>query len=152
MNANDIKTFMIDVPHFYEMTQEELGLLANSLKYKKMKSGEFIVKEGQVGSTLFYIVNGKVKISVESLAEENQTMTLRGKGFTIGEMAVVGLSNIRAGTVTAVSDTELLLLSKQAYENLIEKHPRVAFKILKSIAAQLAQRIKELSGQVVDLL
>tara|TARA_Y100000294_G_scaffold165590_1_gene173252 strand:- start:636 stop:1094 length:459 start_codon:yes stop_codon:yes gene_type:complete len=152
MNVNDIKTLMIDIPHFYEMTQEELGLLADSLKYRKIRSGEFIVKEGQVGSTLFYIVSGKVKISVESISEKKKTMTMRGKGTTIGELAVVGLSNIRAGTVTALSDTELLLLSKQAYENLIEKHPRVAFKILKSIAVQLSQRIKELSGQVVDLL
>ena len=152
MDKTGIKDLMTESPHFDELDHHEVNMLANFLEYKKVDSGTSLIKEGQKGSTLFYILSGKVKITRESLSEETALLTERGKGATVGELAVVGLSNIRSATVTAVDETECLALSKEKYENLIEKHPRTALKILKSVATSLCQRVQELSGQVADFL
>ena len=152
MDKDGIKNLMTETPHFDELDHNEVDMLAHYLEYKKVIAGTVLIKEGQVGDTLFYILSGKVEIRVESMSAQTHALTERGKGYTIGELAVVGLSNIRSATVTAVDETALLLLTKQQYENLIEKHPKTALKILKSITAQLSQRIHELSGQVADFL
>lgn len=143
---------MTETPHFDELDHSEVGMLAHYLEYKKVIPGTILIKEGQVGNTFFYILNGKVEIKMESMSAKTPVLTQRGKGHTIGELAVMGLSNRRSATATAVDETELLLLTKQQYENLIDKNPKTALKILKSVAANLCQRIHELSGQVVDLL
>lgn len=143
---------MTETPHFNELDHNEVDMLAHHLEYKKVVSGTSLIKEGWKGDILFYIVSGVVEVRVESLSAQAPALTRRGKGYTIGELAVVGLSNIRSATVTAVDETELLLLTKQQYENLIEKHPKTALKILKSIAAQLSQRIQELGGQLASFL
>ena len=93
-----------------------------------------------------------MKVTRESISSETAVLTERGKGATVGELAVVGLSNIRTATVIAIDETECLALSKEKYESLIEKHPRTALKILKSVATSLCQRVQELSGQVADFL
>ena len=59
--------------------------------------------------------------------------------------------NKRSATVTALSEIELLMLSKKNYEILVEKHNKIAFKILKSITSNLCDRIKRQSNQVVFL-
>jgi CRP-like cAMP-binding protein len=66
-------------------------------------------------------------------------------------MAILSGSNIRSATVTSLSEMELLILSKKNYEYLVEKHNKIAFKILKSITSNLCERIKRQSDQVVFL-
>ena len=143
---------MTETPHFNELDHSEVDMLAHYLEYKKVVAGTVLIKEGQVGDVFFYILSGKVEIKMESMSAQTPVLTQRGKGHTIGELAVVGLSSRRSATVTVVDETELLLLTKQQYENLIGKNPKTALKILKSVAANLCQRIHELSGQVADLL
>ena len=152
MDKNSIKNLMTEIHHFDELDHDEVNMLANYLEYKKINSGTPLIHEGQKGSTIFYILSGKVKVTRESISSETAVLTERGKGATVGELAVVGLSNIRTATVIAIDETECLALSKEKYESLIEKHPRTALKILKSVATSLCQRVQELSGQVADFL
>lgn len=152
MDKDDIKTLMAETHHFDELNHEEVDMLAQYLKYKKVVSGDFLIKEGHIGNALYYILSGRVEVRVESMSQQTPALIERGKGYTMGELSVMGLSNVRSASVTAVDDTEVLLLSKQKYENLLDKHPKTALKIIKRIVAQLSQRIQELSTQVVDLL
>lgn len=152
MDTDTIKNLMSEISQFDELDHEEVNLLASLLEYKQEKTGSIVIKEGQVGNSLYYITNGKVEISVESMSGETPAIVGRIKGDTIGEMAVLGFSDIRSATATALSDTTLLRLSKKNYERLIDEYPKTANKILMSITANLCQRIKELSHHVADSL
>jgi CRP-like cAMP-binding protein len=84
-------------------------------------------------------------------AGSDSTLIMLGKGEVVGEMAILSSNNKRSATVTAVSEIKLLILSKKNYESLVENHNRIAFKILKSITANLCERIKQQSDQLVFL-
>lgn len=149
MDKEGIKTLMSEIPLFDELDHEEINLLADYLEYKKENKGSLIINEGEEDCTLYYICRGEVEVCVCTASTSESPLVQRRKGETIGEMALFGLSNIRSASVVALSVTELLLLSKNNYENLIEKYPKIAFKIQKNIMTNLCRRIKELSDEVM---
>ena len=83
--------------------------------------------------------------------ESEPPLVQLGKGEVLCEMAIMGLNNIGSATVTTLSEVELLILSKENYENLIVNHNKLAFKILKSITSNLCERIKGKSKKIVFL-
>lgn len=149
MDKEGIKTLMSGISLFKELDHEEVNLLADYLEYKKEAKGSIIINQGEVKSTLYYIVSGDVEVCVQTQSTSESPLVQRRKGETIGEMALFGLDNVRSASVVALSLTELLLLSKNNYEQLVEKYPKIALKIQKSVIINLCQRIKELSDEVV---
>lgn len=151
MDKEGIKTLMKGIPLLYELDQKEIDLMAHYLEYRKEPEGSIIIKEGETADSLFFIVSGEVEVSVQTPVDSEPLVAPIGKGEVVGEMAMLSSHNIRSATVTAISEIELLTLSKNNYETLVEKHNKIAFKILKSITSNLCERIKRQSDQVVFL-
>ena len=151
MDKEGIKRLMKQIPRFNELDANEIDLMAPYLDYRQEPDKSIIVEEGEIGNDIFYIVSGEAKVSVRLPAGSDSTLIMLGKGEVVGEMAVLGLDNKRSATVTSVSEIELLILSKENYESLVEQHNRIAFKILKSITSNLCERIKHQSDQLVFL-
>ncbi len=151
MDIEGIKILMKKIPLLYELDDKEIDLMAHYLEYRKEPDESIIIEEGETGTSLFYIVSGEVKVSVHASVDSELPFVIFGKGDVVGEMAILSESNIRSATVTSLSEMELLILSKNNYEYLIDKHNKIAFKILKSIASSLCERIKRQSDQVLFL-
>ena len=150
MDKEGIKTLMKEIPLLNKLDDKEIDLMAPYLDYRKEFDDSIIIKEGEIGDSLFYIVSGEVKVSVHTPVGSDPLIML-GKGEVIGELSIMSLNNKRSATVTSVSEIELLILSKKNYESLVEKHNRIAFKILESITSNLCERIKQQSNQLVFL-
>lgn len=148
MDKEGIKKLISEIPLFDGFCNDEIDSMADLLEYKKETKGSVIIGEGEVDSTLYYIASGEVEVCVNTKNASEAALVQRRKGETIGEMALFGTNNKRSATVVALSPAEFLLLSKKNYEDIIEKHPIIAFKIQKSIVTNLCKRIKELSDEV----
>ena len=151
MDKEGIKTLMKEIPRLSELDEKEIDLMAPYLDYRQAPDKSIIIKEGEIGDNIFYIVSGEANVSVQLPAGSDSTLIMLGKGEVVGEMAILSSNNKRSATVTSISEIELLILSKKNYESLVEKHNRIAFKILKSITTNLSERIKQQSDQLVFL-
>ncbi len=151
MDKEGIKTLIEGIPLFDELDQKEIDLMAHYLEYRKEPEGSIIIKEGETGDSLFFIVSGEVEVFVHTPADPEPLINSIGKGEVVGEMAMLSSDNIRSATVNALSEIKLLILRKNNYEIIVEKHNKIAFKILKSITSNLCERIKQQSDQVVFL-
>ncbi len=149
MDKEGIKALLSKSSLFNGLDHEERNLLVQYLEYRKETKGSIIINQGEIESTLYYIVSGEVEVCVHTQSTSEAPLVQRRKGETVGEMALFGLGNVRSASVVALSVTELLLLSKNNYDQLIEKYPKIALKIQKSVIINLCQRIKELSDEVV---
>lgn len=148
MEKEGIKTLMNEIPVFEGLYSDEIDLLAGFLEHKKERKGSVLINEGEIDSILYYIVKGEAEVCVNTPTKFETPLVKRRRGETVGEMAVLGLSDVRSATVVALSEIELLILTKENYEKLIEKDVKTAFKILKGITTNLCKRIKELSDEV----
>jgi len=142
---------MCEVPHFDTLENDELAVMAEHVQFIMVDKGETLIKEGSVGDSLFYVVAGLIEIKKEALDGRQAVLAKFGKGSTLGEMAIVEKSVTRSATATALDVSELLVLTRESFDELSENHPRIALKIAKNIAGMLSQRLRHTSGRFADV-
>lgn len=96
--------FLRMVEIFAAIDEDVLVNLAGEMKEREFKAGEPIIAEGELGRTLYVVVDGKVRIH----KGDKDIATLGSKGV-FGEMAALD-PHPRTASVTAVEDTRLLEL------------------------------------------
>jgi len=146
-----IKMFMCEIPMFDQLKPEDVPVMASFLEYRPVPPKTVLATEGQIGDSVFFIISGKVEIRKEGMDGKVAVMGQRGKGTTVGEIALVVENSMRIATIVAVDNVELLSLSRGNFEKIIAKNPTIAIRILRNIAATLSQRVSQLSGKVADL-
>ncbi len=145
-----IKTLMCEVPQFDLLTPDELDILSRHIENKKVPKGMVLCKEGAVGDSLFYIIEGKIEIKKEATDGRQTVLAQFHKGSTVGEMSLVEESP-RSATATALEDVELLILTREKFEKILSDEPPVGVKILRNIARSLSTRLRHTSGRFADL-
>ncbi|NQY32532.1 MAG: cyclic nucleotide-binding domain-containing protein [Coraliomargarita sp.] len=91
--------------------------LAVYLERKKYAEGETIIKEGEEGKSMFLVENGTVGVS-----KSGSQVAELGPGACIGEGALFSRKP-RSASVTALSETSCLFLSKGAFDRIIGRYP-----------------------------
>ena len=115
--------------------------------------------EEDAGSALFVIVNGKVKISRTSTDGREVILTYLTDSDFFGEMAILdGMT--RSATVIAAEDSELFIIQRDDFLNLLKERPEVSIALLQELTKRLRSadmKIKSLSlkdaeGKVATVL
>ncbi len=145
-----IKGLMCEVPQFDQLTADELDALSNMVFCQRIPAGTVLTKEGTRGDSLFYIVNGRIEIKKESVDGRQTVLARFNKGASVGEMSLIEESP-RSATAVALDDVEILILTRQSFDTLLERNPQVGIKILKNIAKSLSTRLRYTSGRFADV-
>lgn len=145
-----VKSLMSEVPQFDALAPEEMALVSDYVVRKNVVAGEVLTKEGDRGDSLYYIVSGRIQISKDS-NEGTQTVLARfNRGASVGEMSLIE-DTPRSATATALDPAELLIMTRQGFDDLVKKHPDIGVKILKNIAKSLSTRLRYTSGRFADM-
>jgi len=139
--------FMIsDIPIFNELNEEDTKILQQYLFPKNLEVQGLVCKEGQHGSFLSFVATGKLEV-IKTLDEKEVTIATLQVGDTLGEMALIdGLT--RSATVRASQPSTILILRRDDFNNLLEKHPDIGIKILKGIARLMSLNLRKASAQI----
>lgn len=96
---------------------------------------------------MFIIIEGKVKISRLSDDGKEVILTILSDSDFFGEMAILdGLT--RSANVTAMEDSELFLIQRSDFIDLLKNHPEVSIALLQELTQRLRaadMKIKSLS-------
>ncbi len=107
---------------------------------------------GNLNSSLFIICAGSVKIDRLGTAEDIPLATL-GAGQTFGEMSFMDGSQTTAA-VTATEPTDVLEISRESVDQLLDEKPDLGVKLWRNFALDLKQRLtktNELIDQYIDI-
>jgi CRP-like cAMP-binding protein len=99
------------------MNAAELDQLAAKLQVKTFPRGVTIVRQGDLGASMFVLVDGKVTVSVHSRSGEERVATLTS-GDVVGEMSLLTGAR-RNATVVASRQVTTLEIAKPALEELL---------------------------------
>jgi CRP-like cAMP-binding protein len=151
--------FLLYVPIFSELSDDTLEQIAKIGIKKTFRKDTVVLLEHESGSALFVIANGKVKISRESEDGKEVILTILGESDFFGEMAILdGLT--RSANVTAIEDSELFIIQRNDFLDLLRTHPEVTISLLQELTKRLRaadMKIKSLSlkdaeGKVATVL
>jgi len=107
-----------NVPMLAALSKRERMSLCDALQSRHFENGDVIVKQGDLGFSMFFIEDGEVTVSATKNGEDRHVTTL-SKGDYFGELALV-TQQPRAATVTASSSIVALAeLQVQAFERLL---------------------------------
>lgn len=123
---------------------------------RSYNKNEFIYYQGDPGTGMYFIEEGKVQLVVESQSgseEEERIFTIEAPE-SFGALSI-GYELRRMSSVKCVTDCTLLGFFKPDFETLKNRHPAIAVKFIETLALiamkQLeisTQTLKEYSGSV----
>ncbi|MGE5746218.1 MAG: patatin-like phospholipase family protein [Solirubrobacterales bacterium] len=123
------------VPVLAGLSEEQRGQLAKQAREVAVAAGEWLLREGEEGETMYVIRSGQLDIVSEG-PPETLIRTIR-RGDVVGELALLHAER-RSASVRARRNSELLELSRSQFEQLIRKEPSFAIALTRSMGAQLA--------------
>ena len=156
---SSLTDFLRYVPIFANLPEEALEKISKIGSNRTYKKDSVILMEEDAGSALFVIVNGKVKISRTSTDGREVILTYLTDSDFFGEMAILdGMT--RSATVIAAEDSELFIIQRDDFLNLLKERPEVSIALLQELTKRLRSadmKIKSLSlkdaeGKVATVL
>jgi SulP family sulfate permease len=116
--------------------------LMKYLERKEIKQGEYLMREGDPPTEMYFIEGGLVTAQLEF--PDGQILrlrTIRG-GATVGEMGLY-LGQVRTASVVAARASSVYRLSAQALKDMREQDPEVAALLHEWVARLLAERLAD---------
>jgi CRP-like cAMP-binding protein len=132
-----------EVDFLKPLTPDALTQVANSLRPLLFEAGRMVVRQGDEGDTFFLVSRGRVGVWVGDTENEAQPVATLGRGQCFGEMSLLTGAR-RTATVRAVEDTDLLVLGKAEFRDILLADP----KVLESLSQILALRQREQEAAV----
>ncbi len=139
--------FLRFVPIFADLDDSAIDQILKLGLRKVFKKDSVIFFENEADTSLFVIVEGQVKVSRVSDDGKEVILTILAESDFFGEMAILDGSN-RSANVTAMTDTEMFIIQRSDFLNLLQAHPEVAVSLLVELAHRLRaadMKIKSLS-------
>ena len=138
--------FLVGVPIFENLTPEQLKPLGEKMRTRKYQRGEVVFHQDDPGDRMHIIVQGRVRISIDSFDGREKDVALLNPGDCFGEMALLDGSN-RSANATAVDDIETLVLLRDDFIEFIGDYPQVAAQT----TAVLTNRLRNANQMMGDL-
>lgn len=114
-----------------ELTLKECQVLSEIMDAVTLKDGETLVSESGTENTLFVLVEGKLKVMSESEGQIKHVYTMK-PGEVAGTRAFVDRTP-RKATLQADGAATVYTLEPDAFESLLDKHPRIVYRVMRSI-------------------
>lgn len=115
-----------------EITEDETRILAGIMGVRELKDGELLVREGAADQSLYILATGKLAVySTDIHGRDNLVYTMKA-GECAGTRAFVDRTP-RKATLRAVGDATVYSISPEAFDTVVDAHPRLAYKVMRAL-------------------
>lgn len=121
---------------FADLADDDLGKLIELSEKRKYPRNSIILYRGDEGRAVYLIRKGKVKITLNNEDGKEIILNTLTKGNYFGEMSIFDKRK-RSANVVAMLDSEFLVISNNALNDLIKKRPEISFKLLSEMSLRL---------------
>lgn len=132
-----------------DLSEAEVEILSGVVQVRDLADGEVLVAEGALDSRLHVVLKGRIDV-VRQGEHGRHVLQSLGPGDLVGELSFMD-DVPRFAALVASGPTQVLALDRVDFETLIDRAPRIVYKVMRSImhAARAVQR--RLSLQMRDL-
>ena len=123
------------VPLFSKLSQKELDDVAHIADEIDLPAGKEMATEGDRGREFFVLLKGEADVT-----KGGQKINTMKEGDFFGEIALV-TKMPRTASVTATSDVDVLVITEQAFDNLLKKSPQIGRGVAEALAERVAPEL-----------
>ena len=134
-------------PVFGKLSAGEIDSLISYARIERYPAGREIFAKGSPGTSLMAVLRGSIKISSLSNEGKEIVFAIISAGDIFGEIAVLD-GEERSADATALTDCELMVITRRDFIPVLRREPDVALKLIEILCA----RIRRTSEQVEDVM
>jgi uncharacterized membrane protein len=123
---------------FEGLSTDDLEPLAATLIERRLKAGEMIFHMGSAGTEMYIVADGHVNIHLPGEASRRVSLKDIARGEYFGELALFD-DKPRSASALATTDALLLELARETLSSYLERRPRAAMAILRTMADRLRE-------------
>lgn len=142
--------FLSQVPAFNKLDKKELAYLEHIVHIRKYQADETVFSQGDIGSGMYIIRTGRVRIYTEDEQSGISEQALLEAGDFFGEIALTA-SRPRCASARTTEPTVLVGLFRSDIEEAIRRHPQSLAKIMFGLNRVVSDRLLECSLQLEEL-
>lgn len=135
-----------NIPLFAGLPDKDLQAISNLAVTRQYPKNTLIICEGDRSDSLYIVMSGKVKVYLNDEEGKEVTLNIQGEGEYFGELAMLDNAP-RSASVVTTEATRLAVVSKSAFDECLEKNPKIALTVIRG----LARRLRELTENVRSL-
>ncbi|MEF3306245.1 cyclic nucleotide-binding domain-containing protein [Paenibacillus sp. GYB003] len=128
------KIEFLNIPLFAEMDRVFKARLLTQFTQHSYRRGELLFEEGEFGDSLYIIMQGKVRVYLQS--DGDRTLAVLGERESLGEMSLL-TGDPRSAAARAETDVVVLRLLKEQFDALLEEHNSLAIQFANILADRL---------------
>lgn len=147
MDVGRIADALAENPVFACLGVADRAALAARMRPRHFARDEIVFHRDDPAGHVYLIAAGTVKISVPDETGHEVLVALERGGDVFGELALFDDSP-RSATVTAITETAALALTRADFVGVLERNPEAMRKML----ALLARMVRRSTGHVEDLV
>lgn len=126
------------MPLFTDLTGEVLTAITGRLVLRHFPRGELVYRTGDAGDAIYIIESGQMEV-ISDAAPEPETVARLTTGDHFGEMSLL-TGKTRSTSVRAVLNTNLWVLYKSDFDDLLVKYPSISAALSKTLSQRLAEK------------
>jgi len=132
---------------------EESGLskIAMITKQVSVKKGDQLFKEKDETKGLWLVHAGKIEISRITADGWRQTLVVLPAGHFFGELSILE-NRKHVASATALEDTELLLIPKEDFDDLVQKDCALALNLVIKLAIAMSKNLRRMNDKFLSAL
>ena len=119
----EIGAFLRSLPLLADLSDMQIASLGAACLLQTYTAGEFPVRQGDNGDSLFFIKSGQVDVLGEHEAGVVHIKTLEAGDF-FGEMSLL-TGEPRTATIRARSETDTVVIEKEHFIEVLTAHPAI---------------------------
>lgn len=131
--------------------KDPLGALKEDRNINKYKKKQVIYSEGNHPGRLYYVIKGKVKTYKTNDDGKELTIGLYNQGDFMGYIPLLENEPYKE-TAEAMEDTELAIIPRNDFEELLSNNKDVAHRLIKLLANNITEKENQLLGLAYNSL
>ena len=143
----DVEQALANMNLFQGLTSEGLERIAAIAGEESHGLGSYVFHEGEMGDKLYLILDGKVRISRELPGMGEEALAVLGPGESFGEMSLID-DTPRSADARVHERCRLLVITREAFEDLLFVHKDLAYEILWNFVKTLSGRLRDANDKM----
>ena len=120
---------------FSGLDEKLLSKLADTAITCRYLPDEIMIREGEVGIGMYYVLRGRLAVSRNVSGSEVRLDEIGPNEF-VAEMALLD-EKPRSASVVTIEETECVLFTRDTVRHLLERHPTLSMRLIRVMAERL---------------
>ncbi|MBU1239260.1 cyclic nucleotide-binding domain-containing protein, partial [Myxococcota bacterium] len=132
---------------FNNFTQRQKAWMLKHFTRRFVPRGEVIIEAGELGHWYGVVLAGTFIVTLDKETRKTVVATVHA-GELVGEASLLRTEGVHSATVTAVEDSELLILDRDATLLMAKKNPRIASRFTFNLVGLLSDRLEHMFATI----